>query len=136
MCTVICRNKRKFIKFNKLLWKHCDFLCSSLRKGPAKEGEVWDKEVNGKSGRQGTNEISQLWFDPSHVMAGSPPLSLSDFLTLSLLISRSLKSLSPGFSEQKEASTGGSPFSVTHEMKRAGQPLPSTSTLLHTLTLF
>lgn len=78
----------------------------------------------GKSGRQGTNEISQLWFDPSHVMAGPPSLTLSLKLSLSLLLSQSLKSLSAGFSEQKEAPTGGSPFSLTHETMRTTQPLP------------
>lgn len=71
---------------------------------------VWDREVDGKGGRQGMNEISQLWFDLSHVMAGHPlphPPPHSDFLTLSLLIFQPLKYPSPGFSEQKEAPIGG-----------------------------
>lgn len=56
-----------------------------------------------------------------------PPLSLCLFNSLSLSLSQSLKSLSPGFSEQKEAPTGGSPFSVTHEMMRTTQPTPTPS---------
>lgn len=57
------------------------------------QGKKWREKFQGdggvdvKSGRQGTNEISQLWFDLSHVMAGPP--SLTPFLQLSLLHSPS-----------------------------------------------
>lgn len=67
--------------------KHFDLLCSvaSLREDREIErgGSRGQTGVVGKSGRRGTNEISQLWFEPSHVMAG-PPLSHSVSVTLSL----------------------------------------------------
>lgn len=83
MCAVIWRNKSQIHKssascisktlwiFSVPLWERSEKCC----------GGVQDRELDGKSGRQGTNEISQLWFDPSHVMVG-PPLPHSDFLTL------------------------------------------------------
>lgn len=70
------------------------------------------------------NEISQLWFDPSHVMARPPSLTPSLKVPLSPSLSQSQKSLSLGVSAQKETPTGGSPFSVTHEMMCTPQPLP------------
>lgn len=82
----------------------------------------------GQRGGQEEWEARDEWNQPAVVWAvpcdGRTPLSLCLCNSLSLLLSQSLKSFSPGFSEQKEAPTGGSPFSVTHEMMRTTQPLP------------
>lgn len=87
-----------------------------------------ERSSRGQKGGWEEWEARDEWNQPAVVWSvprdGRTPPSLALTLTLSLWLSQSLKSLSPGFSEQKEAPTGGSPFSLTHEMMRTTQPLP------------
>lgn len=119
ICAGICTNKSQI---------HEVFVGQTVNDQSPLFRSLSERSSRGQKGGWEEWEARDEWNQPAVVWSvprdGRTPPSRSDSNSLSLLLSQSLKSLSPGFSEQKEAPTGGSPFSLTHEMMRTTQPLP------------